>query len=323
MPATITHAYFAKDVLDSLPKDIKNCISESRIKMFGQSTDSLLFYRLFSIRRGKQIRKMQKYFHENHSQEFFIYLIDYIKNHHLVTDIDTCSFLCGFICHYALDSTIHPYIFYKTGDFKKEDPATYKYNNVHSFMEIFLDNDLIHRREKTNPYSFPIGKFCFDLRPFSEELKRAIDDSFLHTFHIQNMGDIYYHSLKQMKYSLSLFRRDVWGMKKNIYKLVDTITPKCCFRFEAISYHYPLQDTHHFLNEEHQVWRNPIQYQLTSTLSYYELYIKALKLAKRLIESTFSYLNKEDTDLKKVFDNRSYVTGLDCNLKKELKYFEF
>lgn len=323
MPATVTHAYFTKDVYDTLSKDIQNLVDEDRIKMFGQSTDSLLFYRLFSFRSGKDIRSLQKIFHETKSQDFFIHLITYIKEHNLMEDIDTCSFLFGFICHYVLDSTIHPYIFYKTGKFQKGIPTTYKYNNIHTFMEVFLDNDMIHRREKKNPYSFPIGKFCFFLAPFSNHLLHAIDYSFSHTFSVDGMGNIYYQSLKQMKFSLTVFRRDVWGVKKSIYKLVDTFTPKSCFRFEAISYHYPLADRHQFLNETHQLWRNPIKYQLTSTESFYELYIKSIKLAKKIIENTFSYLNGKDIELKTIFTNRSYVTGLDCNLQKELKYFEF
>lgn len=323
MPATITHAYFAKDVLDTLPNDIQEKISEDRVKMFGQSTDSLLFYNLFSVHRGKSIRSLQKYFHENKSQDFFIQLIDYIKEHQLLQDIDTCSYLVGFICHYVLDSTIHPYIFYKTGFFQKGVPTTYKYNNVHEFMEIFLDNDMVHRREKRNPYTFPIGTFCFDLKPFSTALVKTIDYSFQKTFQVKNMGKIYYQSLKQMKFALTMFRHDTLGVKKSIYKLVDTFTPKRCFRFEAISYHYPLIDKHQFLNETHQVWRNPIQYQLTNTDSFYDLYIKSIKSAKKIIEHTFSYLSGKEIDLKLLFTNKSYITGLDCNLKKELKYFEF
>ena len=44
MPATATHAFFAKDVYDILPGDIKKNLSISRSKMFAQSTDSLMFY---------------------------------------------------------------------------------------------------------------------------------------------------------------------------------------------------------------------------------------------------------------------------------------
>ena len=57
MPATITHAYFAKDIYDILPNDIKDNLDLKRIKMFGQSTDSLMFYNLFSILPGNYWKK--------------------------------------------------------------------------------------------------------------------------------------------------------------------------------------------------------------------------------------------------------------------------
>ena len=43
MPASVTHAYFASDVYDTLSANIKNHLSLSRLRMFGQSTDSFLF----------------------------------------------------------------------------------------------------------------------------------------------------------------------------------------------------------------------------------------------------------------------------------------
>lgn len=323
MPATITHAYFSKDVYDILPNNIKNKVSVDRIKMFAQSTDSLAFYNLFSIMPGKKIRNFNKYFHNNKSQDFFINLINHIKNNKFDNDEDVCSFLMGFICHYALDSTIHPYIFYKTGYFNRKKSNTYKYNNIHTFMETFIDNDMIKRRNKSNPYKFPITKFCFCLKKFSPKLNNTIDNSFKSTFDIDNMSRIYYKSLKQMRNSLIIFRKDSTGIKKNIYKLVDTFTPKKTFRFEAISYNYPLDDKHNFLNSNHKLWRNPIAYDITSTESFVDLYLKAIKIAKVLICASFDYIDGKDIDLKKIFLNLSYITGMDCENKKELKYFEF
>ena len=52
MPASVTHAYFASDVYDTLPASIKNVLSVPRLRMFGQSTDSFIFYRLFSFKRA-------------------------------------------------------------------------------------------------------------------------------------------------------------------------------------------------------------------------------------------------------------------------------
>lgn len=323
MPATAVHAYFAQDLNDILPKEIKNKLDVNRLKTFGQSTDSLMFYNLFSILPGKKIRDFQKYFHTNKTQEFFINLINYIKENDYTEDIDVNSFLVGAICHYVLDSTVHPYIYYKTGYFNKNDKSTYKYNNVHTFMETFLDNDMIKRRESINPYKFNISKFSFDTSKFSNELNDTIKYTFKETFDVDNMDKIYYKSLKQMRNSIFIFRQDRYGIKKFFYKLADTFTSKRVFRFEAISYHYPLNDRHNFLNENHKLWRNPCDYSLTSEESFLDLYLRALKLTKVMICASFDYINGKDIELEKVFINKSYITGLDCELDKELKYFEF
>ena len=101
MPATITHAYFSKDVFDILPNNIKNVIDCSRIKMFGQSMDSLMFYNLFSVLPGKKIRSFCNEFHQNKTQEYFVNLIKYIKENNLATDMDVYSYLAGMICQYV------------------------------------------------------------------------------------------------------------------------------------------------------------------------------------------------------------------------------
>ena len=44
MPATIAHAYFAKDVFEISPKSISDRFSITRYKMFAQGVDSFMFY---------------------------------------------------------------------------------------------------------------------------------------------------------------------------------------------------------------------------------------------------------------------------------------
>ena len=322
MPATVAHAFFAKDVFDILPLEISKNINLRRCKMFAQSVDSLYFYNLFSIFPGKDIRKFGSYFHTHKSQEFFLNLLQYIRDNNIY-DNDVYSFLVGYICHYALDSTLHPYIYYKSGVFNKNKPSTYKYNNVHTFMENFIDNDMIRRRTDVNPYKFDIARFCFDIREFSNDLDKTIDYAFYNTFKIRDMSSIYYKSLKQMKTAINVFRRDPYGIKKAVYKFVDTFTPKSVFRYEAISYHYPLEDKHNYLNADHSLWRNPTTYNIVSNESFVDLYLKAIKMAKVLVCASFDYLYGKAIDLEQVFDNTSYITGISCDDKKELKYFEF
>ncbi len=323
MPATVTHAYFTNDIYDILPENIKNRLNLKRLKMFGQAYDPFMFYNLFSILPGKKVRNLSEYFHSNKTRAFFINNLNIIKENNLSNDKDTLSFLTGFICHYALDSTLHPYIIYKTGVMDKKYKNTYKYNNQHTFMETFIDNDMIKRREKINPYKFRIDKYCFDTSKFSKQLVFLINRSFLETYNLKNASAIYFKSLKQMKSALFFLRRDVYGIKKNIYKFIDTFTSDKTFRLEAVSYHYPLNDMHNYLNNNHSVWRNPTTYNMESSESFIELYIKAIKIAEELICSSFDFLDGKDVNLNEVFLNLSYLSGLDCELNKELKYFEF
>ncbi len=322
MPATIVHSFFAEDVYDILPSYINRKLDLGLCKTFGQSVDSLKFYNLFSLKSGKSMRKFQGYFHNNKTQEFFINLLHYIHDNKF-EDKEVYSFLVGFICHYALDSTLHPYIIYKTGHMEKGKPNTYKYNNIHAFMESFLDMDMVHRRKRVNPYKYDFINYCFDISRFSQNLVNTINYSFYNTYQVNDMSNIYYKSLKQMKWALKTFRKDPKGRKKFCYKVIDTFTPRSCFRFEAVSYYYPLTDNHNFLNRNHKLWRNPTTYNMTSEESFIDLYIKAIKHAKVLVCASFDYLADKGIDLEQLFDNTSYITGLNCDLDTELKYFEF
>ena len=79
MPATITHSYFAMDVFDILPDTIKNKMEPSRLRMFGQAFDPLMFYNLFSILPGKKIRKLDDYCHTHKTKEFFLSMLKIMK----------------------------------------------------------------------------------------------------------------------------------------------------------------------------------------------------------------------------------------------------
>ena len=53
--------------------------------------------------------------------------------------------------------------------------------------------------------------------------------------------------------------------------------------------------------------------------AFLDLYLKALKSAKVSVCASFDYINGKDIELEKIFTNKSYVTGLDCDDKKEVK----
>lgn len=325
MPATVTHAFFAIDVYQNLRKGDKLLVNKefNRLKMFGQSTDSMMFYNIESLKKGKKLRQFQNFFHTNYSQKFFVKLCKTIKLQNLQNDQDVLAFLYGFICHYVLDSIVHPFVVYKTGVMDKNDKTTFKYNNLHSYMETYIDNYMILQKTNHKPYNFRLDKFCFDTRCFSNSLNNVIDVVFDDVFNIKNMSKIYYKSLKQMKSFLRKYRYDRFGIKKIGYRGIDLFTSKSFFKFDVLSYHYFPDNKKYFLNTNHNIWYNPINHNISSNDSFDDLYKKSIKEAVYIIKCVNDYFNDKNIVLEEVFTNKSYLSGLDCNVPLNYKKFEF
>lgn len=325
MPSTATHAYFAKDVYESLKKEDKKLKNSdlSRLKMFGQNTDPLKFYNVEYLITGKKIRDLQYYFHTNKCGDFLINLCKIIKQKKLHNNSEVLSFLYGFICHYVLDSNIHPYVVYKTGMFDPKDRTTYKYNQLHTYMENYIDLDIIKKNGCKNPYSFRIDKFCFDTNKFSNELNNIIDEVYYETYNIKNMSKYYYKSLKHMKRFIRRYRYDRFGIKKFLFSIIDLIIPRRFFRFKAISYHENNKKHDYYLNINKDIWYNPQDSNIKSNETFYEIYDRSIRDAVNIINSINKYFDGKKINLEKVIGNKSYITGLDCNIKKQLKKFAF
>ena len=147
MPAITTHHIFAEDVYSGLNKGLKDKLSGSYkfYLMFSQSFD----FFLYSNRR--KIRKMQKFTHRMNTQSYFINLVRNIKENKLETNDEALAYLFGSINHYVLDSTLHPFVLYKSGDCDEKNKDTYKYRGMHTRMEYMLDSFYYEAKHKKQP----------------------------------------------------------------------------------------------------------------------------------------------------------------------------
>lgn len=323
MPATITHAYFGKDLYNKLPANIKQTItSEKNLMMFSQSMDALMFFHIYIPFNGKETRNIAPTFHNNKIDDFFSTLINYMKDNEYYKDSQTLTFLYGLISHFFLDSRAHPFIFYKTGYFDKKNKESYKYNSCHTYMETYIDNYFYNTRNNKKYINF--SNFCFDLTKFSKPLNNCIDYSFEKIFNINNMSSKYYQSLKDMKNFLTLFRIDNYGVKKQIYKFIDLLTPVQCFKFKSLSYHLDNYENFDFLNNKHKEWTYPVDNSIKSNYNFNEIYNNALEEATNAIKeiNSFFFKNKK-INISTIFQNKSYVTGIDYNKNKPQIFFEF
>lgn len=321
MAGTITHAYFALDVYDKFDNKTKNNLKnyKENLKTYGQGHDIFFFCTNFT----KQ-KKIGNYFHKNKTKDFFINIVKYIYDNNLQNDYEIMSYLYGYICHYSLDLTIHPFVTYKCGIFKKKKKETYKYNAKHSDMESYIDAYMINTRENIEPNKFKIHKFCFNTK-VSNKLSNMIDYVFEETYNLKHISFYYKQGIFNMKKLYRLLRYDPYKLKKQIYNIFDKITGNGIKKMYPISLAYNLNNNEYYLNLNHNKWNHARYNEEEYTYSVIDLYNISLDLAINIINSVndILYNKKNIKDLDKIFLNLSFSSGKDCNDKTKNKYFEY
>ena len=322
MPQLITHNIFATEVYEKLDDNVKKSIySQINIyKTYAQSFD--YFYYSFS----KKVRKgIGNRGHKKKVRKYFMNILNNIFEMKLETNKQALAYLYGSITHYVLDSTCHPYIFYKTGVYSpKNRKATIKYMGLHGDIENNIDAIFYINRFKKSFHKVNTAReFIPRIYP-SKELKSLMDKTFVDTFNKEHASRYYFNSYKHSRWLYPLFINDKHGIKKIMYKIFDKIV---YFRTNNFEYYttYIKQPKFNYLNIEHKKWCYPSDKNITSTESFIDLYNKSLDRATYLINLAHQVINKEKDikEFEESIGNLSYVRGLDCDNSKAMEYFEF
>lgn len=324
MPSNTTHRIFGKSVLNKLPTQISNKIPNQDIyNIFCQSFDNLFYYNLLSLKKGKEIRELARYSHKNKTQSYLINIIKYIKNNNLNNDADCLSYLYGSINHYVLDTTFHPYVFYKTGVFNKNKKDSYKYNSLHTRMESMLDKYFYDKDNKTKYHTYRHYKDDFPKVKFSTNLNNIINYTFKKTYKKDNIAKTYYKSFKQGRFVFRFGVYDKFGLKRLLYKFIDFIRP---IRYKKIIHvsSYIKDIDSNYLNLDKQDWYNSATNSY-SNLSVDELYDLAVDKSVEIIKHIDTMLDTEldFKKLKNLIPNISYISGRKIYPKYSMRNFEF
>lgn len=328
MPSSMTHGYFCEDVYDKVDKNIQSKLGSNigLFKIFGQGPDPYFFYDFHLTPRSRKIYRINRDMQHSKVNNHFIKLINYINEKNYYSNEQIMSYLYGQICHFVLDSTVHPYIIYCTGLYDNKNSSTYKYNGLHEEMEYFIDAYLIHMREHILPRNFKIYKNLFNIEEFGEDLKDCIDKVVYEVYGYENVSRIYYKSIKDMKRFYYIFNYDKLGLKKIVYSVMDLVCGDKFVKKKELSFNIEPNSKLYYLNNDKNIWNHPCDFDEKYDLSFAELYIKALSKACTIIACVDNMLKYKSIDNNKIadlFKNLDYGTGKDCDLNLQCKYFKF
>lgn len=306
MPAMYTHIIFAENVYNKLELKIRNSFKSKKqiYKIFSQSFDFFYNYNLLNYKKGKDIRKFASYCHRHNTQEYILNIIKYIKNNNLYHNQYLLSYLYGSITHYILDSTMHPYINY----------LVYANNNktkYHTKIEGDIDKYYFMINNNVPLHTKDITKIFLKKYKLPKHLKKCLDIIYLNTFNKKNIGNIYESCYNQNICIYRLIRKDKFGIKKMIYKILDKFLIIFNFKLEYYS-HYSKSINKSFLNLENKEWFNPKNKEIIFNYSWNELFEQAERKCITIINLCHKYF-KNQLSLKKLkyeIPNISYTNGL-------------
>ncbi len=317
MPSIATHHVFANMVYNNLSETIQSDINNSLniYYTFAQSHD-YLFYSFH-----KKIRKLGHTAHHEKTQKYLLTIIKEIIDNHLESNSECMAYLYGVITHYCLDTTCHPYIFYKTGTYYKELPEHHKYRNEHTHIEKHLDAYYYTKYYKKDFYKININKEIIKNPKINKTLENLINCVYKQTYNIDNIGEYYKKSIQQTKIVTALLINDKFGLKNKIAQLINIFT-KSHPEYYTTFIKEPIM---HYMNLEKKEWNHPCNLDEKYNYSFDELLDisekKCINIIKKVHKCIYKTRNIEE--LKNIIQDLDYASGLEIKNNKRMKYFEY
>ena len=306
------HSRLSEEVIKKLTYDF-----DKGLVYLGAQGPDPLYYNFFSKEAG-EYRKYANLMHDKDTGLLFKNMTDYVKDN---LSVDSFSFLTGFICHYALDVKIHPYVYHKVGVYKESDPITHPWRGLHLKFERSIDAAVIEEDTGQKSRKINLATKQYPLRSPSLEIMKVMDYVLKETYDKDNGGVMYLVSNVEMRKNLKRFVKDKYGFKKIFLSIIDLFNKKHDLFFKDMSMFHHIDTKYDFLNKEKNVWHHPVTNE-EYNYSVMEIYDQAVKFASDMIEKVMLYLfEDEDIDLSRVFTNLSFNTGINCDHEEEMKYF--
>ena len=318
MPNIVMHHHFGKVVYSALSDDIKKAIDDVKLYDFATTGPNCFEKIQFTNKKSKKDDiAFSEYMHSHKSREFFMKMIEIAR-----VDYNMFNYLCGFITHYYLDAYTNPFISYLSGIYNVTDESTIEYRGLNQKLKIAYDCYVIENYYDTKPNAFRINSKILKLTKVNKSSKESLDRLYS-TVYGKNDGYKYVNSALRWQELYYFLTFDRFGLLNKILSKKDD--GKSFIDMKYISYHNKKIDVSEvdIFNLKHNQWNNPVDKDIQSTESFFDLFDKAKKIAVECINDLYKYVFEgESFDFDYFFKDLSYYTGFPCAYNLEMKFFD-
>lgn len=320
LPNIITHKIFAEEALAELRKyDIKEIINKHpQIFYIGSNGPDFLFFyhsKPWEAHKGHSLNRLGSRMHAAHINEFYKVAIECIREQ---SDQDVkenmLAYLFGHLCHWALDKSTHPYIFYRTGDCKGISAG------YHHRFESMMDTMMLYRYKGIDIKEYKSYEIC----SYDDEMLKAIARIYVPVARAVYHVDIKVHDLREALDSWKDIQKllyDPSNTKYCVLKSVETLIRKP-WAISGNVVKRKVDERYDILNERKQFWTHPCDEHISSNASFMELFHSAIPIALRVIEKAYGCV-EYDADVESLLvelNDEAYDTGMSG--EREMKFFD-
>ena len=223
------------------------------------------------------------------------------------------AYISGFLGHYSLDCTAHPYVYAFTNYDPKNKKKNTEYFGQHAYLGTALDKELLWIKKQMSPSEFHQDS-TIHLSKFQKHIiAKMLSYAYNHTYYdIVANPIIIRHAMGWMEAGTRAVN-DSTGQKKVMVRFAERLTLHRAFISPMLpSDHYQFVEDP--MNMQHRTWQHPWTKEKTSA-SFMELYKKAGRLFDlrlhnyyQLVANGFTLQGRHDF-CTKYFGNRSFLSG--------------
>ena len=321
MPGPITHLVFYKQLKERLSRDALRAMPDyDRDSIFAQGHDLLIyhnFYKISSTKRLNEQLKQSSLLQEYSFPEFIYSCLRHAQRLNVLDHDQIRTFLGpGYIAHHILDACTHPFIIYEAGDHTR-DPK--KPTWLHGIIENRIDVFMMEQSRIADSSTPLHPLFSFPKERLDPALPAMLDAAMEEVYHIQDGGRILCQAMSQVALYMRLLKQDRTGIKRLLFDALDPVLKGTA----SFSYHQSSAEARSCLNEEHELWCNPMDDSRRSTESFQDLYDKALAQSVEIIEALEALCRSGEITRARVFDlipDIASTHGLACGQSIEIRF---
>lgn len=285
MPAILTHDFFGRDVLDAFGQHVEDSTLDERdaFLLGNQGPDPLFFLAIHPTLHNW--RKLGGRMHKEHTSELIYALaqaVDVLQEYERPIGQ---AYAQGFLCHYALDSTVHPLVYSRTFavcDVGIEGLSRTNSREVHAEIEREIDELVLTKKRNQTIREYPAVENTLDASP---EVLAIIQKMYaymaLSLFSEQIPENLFATAVECYRITLAAFHSP-HGVKRTLIMAAEERLRAYSF-FAAMAHKVHLVNESWYANSQHEAWANPYTGEVRDA-SFWDLYQEALELVADAIE---------------------------------------